>query len=182
MLKKLLLSLFALLSLACAQAQVDSVHVKAPKRVAFAWGADLGAGIDMGGHDMSAININAYFGFKHKFFPLVGVGAGIDMMMSNNSRTYPVYAVVRTNFGSTRARVFGELRGGVAFNNVAKNVNQSSAYISPGIGFNFATGKSYRSYMILSWVYNDLHYDGRGTDYGLIRGLNHATVLLGVTF
>lgn len=182
MLKKLLIAIIAFLSLNCAKAQEDSIHVKVPKPVTFAWGADLGVGIDMGGHDMSAININAYFGFKHKYFPLVGVGAGIDMMMSNDSRTYPVYAVVRTNFGSTRARVFGEVRGGVAFNNVAKNFNQTSAYISPGIGFNFATGKNYRSYMILSWVYNDLHYNGRGTDYGLIRGLNYATVLLGVTF
>lgn len=182
MFKKLFVFAIALMSCLVSGAATDSVAVRKVSPVTFAWGADLGIGIDMGGHDMSAIGINAYFGMKHRYFPLVGLGAGIDMMMGNDSRSYPVYLILRTNFGSTPARVFGEIRGGVAFNNIGKDFNQTSAYIAPGIGFNFATGKTYRSYMVLSWIYNDLQYDGRGTDYGLIRGLNYANVTLGITF
>ena len=64
----------------------------------FCWGADLGGSIDMSGHDMSTIDIGANFGYKNDYLRLLGIGASLNMMVSNSNRSFPIYGIVRTNF------------------------------------------------------------------------------------
>ncbi len=145
----------------------------------FAWGGDLGVGIDVGGHDMSDINLNSYFGISNRFFQLLGIGAGIDMVMSNDGRFFPVYAISQSSFGYKNALAFGDLRVGCAFNNVGNGFHQTSFYVSPGVGFHLATGANYRSYLIVSYVFNGLDYTSTTER---IRGLHYAKVCIGITF
>lgn len=148
----------------------------------FGWGAEIASGIDIGGHDMSNISIKAFLGVKTKIFQMIGVGTGIDMMMSNSCRAFPIYALMRTSFGYRNPTCFADFRIGCAINRVDDHFKRTNVYVAPGVGINFAQGASYRSYMIFSFVYNDLQYPGYNPDYGRIRGLTFANVSIGITF
>lgn len=148
----------------------------------FAWGAEVGGAIDMTSHDLSSVNLDAYFGYRNSWIDVVGVGAEVDMMVSNSVRSFPVYAIFRTSFTSRPSLVFMDLRGGVAFNNLSESASQTSAYISPGIGFNLAGGKTFQSYVTISYVYNALRpfeVSDRPID---VDGLSSACVRLGIRF
>ncbi len=64
----------------------------------FTWGVAAGSGIDVTSHDMSTINIDAFFGYKGGAIDVAGIGAGIDVNISNSGRFFPVYAIFRTSF------------------------------------------------------------------------------------
>lgn len=147
----------------------------------FSWGAELGVGIDMGGDDMSTIDLDAYFGYHNSWCKLAGIGGGINMMMSNSCRSFPVYGILRTSFTSRPTLCFMDLRVGVGFNEVPGWKTKATFYCRPGIGFNLAAGKSFQSYLILSYAYNDMTFPGDKKDT-LVTGLNLATISLGVTF
>ena len=179
-----MLSLMAVTALMAEDSIPLAVPAQAPthRSTSFAWGAEIGCGIDIGGHDMSNINFNAYFGMKNSWFQLLGAGAGVDMMMSNSCRCFPVFAVCRTAFGVKNPRCFAEVRLGGAYSSFDGDYSCWGAYVAPAIGFNLAVGRSYRSYIILSYVYNDVDYPGINPDYGEIHGLNYANLSIGVTF
>lgn len=145
----------------------------------FAWGADIGTAVEMSGHDMSTINLDAYFGFKNTIINLCGAGAGIDMMVSNSCRTFPIYAILRTSFRSKPSLCFMDMRAGIAFNNLSGGTTQRSAYLNPSIGINLATGATYRSYIILGYVYNGLK---SFNDISINGGLSYVNVRIGITF
>lgn len=147
----------------------------------FAWGAAVGGCIDMTGHDMSSINLDANFGYRNSWINLLGVGASIDMMVNNSVRAFPVYAILRTGFSSRPTLCFGDFRVGMVYNNLNNRSNQTRMYASPGIGVNLATGRTFRSYMMLSYVYNGmngLYKDGNKP----IHSLHMACVRFGVAF
>ena len=147
----------------------------------FSWGASVGGCIDMTGHDMSSINIDAKFGYRNSWINLLGVGASIDMMVNNSVRSFPVYAVFRTGFSKRPTLCFGDFRLGGVFNDLNNNNRQARLYASPGVGVNLATGRTFRSYLMLSYVYNGMdgfYKEGEKP----IHSLHMACVRFGVAF
>ncbi len=147
----------------------------------FSWGTAAGGCIDMTGHDMSSINLDANFGYRNSWIQLLGIGASIDMMVNNSVRSFPVYALLRTGFKNRPTLCFADLRAGCVFNKVNSKDNQTRLYLSPGVGVNLATGRTFRSYLMLSYVYNGmagLYREGEKP----IHGLHMACVRFGVSF
>ncbi len=165
--KRTILSLITFLSLITAGAQPDD---KSPEH-GFTWGAEVGSGIDMGGDNMSTLNIAALIGYRTSWINFAGVGLGIDMMMSNSCRAYPVYAKL----------FFAEMRAGVAFNQATNVPDRTNLFLQPGAGIYLATGKTFASYLTLSYTYNAMTFYGDKKDT-LVHGLNMATLSIGVTF
>lgn len=154
--------------------------VKTKLSSGFAWGADIGGAIDLTGNDMSTININAAFGYRRGVIDFIGVGAGMSSMVNNSSRMFPVYGLLRTNFRTSPSLCFLDTRAGCAFINMHNDSNYTGIYLSPGLGFNLAKGKSFASYLVLSYQYVKLNTKSEsGFD---IDGLNYACVRLGVSF
>ena len=147
----------------------------------FTWGAELGSGIDMGGDDMSTLNIEASFGYRNSWITMAGVGAGINVMMSNSSRSYPIYAVCRTSFSATPRLVFADMKIGIAVNQVTGIPDRTNLFVRPSVGFNLATGRNFKSYILLGYTYNSITFHGDKLDT-LVHGLNLATLSLGVIF
>ncbi|MCM1292694.1 MAG: hypothetical protein NC111_05815 [Bacteroides sp.] len=148
----------------------------------FAWGAEVGGSIDMTSHDLSSVNIDAYLGYRNSWCEVLGVGAEINMMLSNSVRAFPVYAMFRTGFSSRPTLMFFDMRAGVCFNNLSESNQQTTAYVSPGIGVNLAGGKSFQSYVTLSYVYNSLRPFDIGDRHFNVDGLSMACVRLGIRF
>ncbi|MDE6300582.1 MAG: hypothetical protein K2M19_02575 [Muribaculaceae bacterium] len=156
--------------------------VYAVSRVRFAWGAELASSVDLSGHDMTSVDLNLSFGLTYRWLIFAGIGAGADMMVSNSCRTYPVYLSFRTDFSRRVLPIFLDLRVGSAFNCLPENINQQAPYASISLGFNLATGRTFRSYILCGYTYN-----GRrdvDSDMGLMRfpSLSLASVRLGVQF
>ncbi|MDE6265247.1 MAG: hypothetical protein K2M11_08915, partial [Paramuribaculum sp.] len=149
-----------------------------PARVA--WGAEIGCEIDISGNDMSTLNVNAAFGYRRGVIDLVGIGTGMNVMVSNSSRMFPVYGIIRSNFRTTPSLCFLDLRAGCAFMNLDDNSNHTGAFVSPGIGFNLAKGRTFSSYLVLSYQYVDVR--SKSESGFNIDGLNFACVRLGVSF
>ena len=160
-----------------------SLALPASAQSHFAWGAEAGGSIDVSGNDMSSFDINAFFGYKNRFLDIAGVGAGINMMVSNSCRTFPFYAIVRTGFRSTPSLCFLDLRTGCALNNMSDNTSQTTFYISPGLGFNLAISSKFKSYFSVAYTYNGM--SSYGSEHGVTE-INHGDHLVsarfGVTF
>lgn len=119
----------------------------------FTWGADVGGSIDMTGNDMSTVDLAANVGYKNDFLRLLGIGANLNMMVSNSNRSFPIYAVVRTNFRKKPTFCFLDAKGGISINYFPENVSQTGLYLSGGVGFNLASGRTFRSHIIISYSY-----------------------------
>lgn len=148
----------------------------------FVWGAEVGGGIDLTSNDLSSVNLGAYLGYRNSWIEALGIGAEVNMMLSNSVRAFPVYGIFRTGFSRKPTILFMDLRAGVAFNNITSSQQQTSAYVSPGLGINLAGGKTFQSYITLSYVYNGLksfHLADKDID---ISGLSVACVRLGIRF
>ncbi len=154
----------------------------APRLSGFTWGGAIGVGIDMSSHDMSTIKATVVLGYKTPSVPLIGVGAGVNMMMSNSFSSFPLFGVVRTNFGAVRTPLFIEMRAGAIVTNMGSS-SHTALYLSPGIGINLAKGEKFRSYLLLSYEYNGLKYTSPDDpSIGRIRGLDYASASIGILF
>lgn len=155
-----------------------------PRESRFGWGLDTGSAIDMTGQDLSAIDINGYFGWSKSWVRLLGVGAGIDMMTSRNSNAYPVYAIFRTDFSRTRRLLFGELRGGISFVNMGDLPRRDEPFASVGIGVTLAHGKTFTSHIILSYNFTRVggYTDEVPDNIAPLHDMQHAVVRIGVSF
>lgn len=160
------------------------IAAEQPERhTGFGWGADVGGAVDMGGHDMSTIDIDAYFGFHTPIFHIIGIGAGINMPVDNSYRTFPVYAIAQTSFISRPQPVFFDLRAGCVINERPDGGSSCDFYLSPGVGFRLAYGKTYSSYLTVGYLYNGMH--GKGyidSTNKTINNLNAAVIRLGIRF
>lgn len=162
----------------------------------FAWGADAGGAIDLSGHDMSTLNLDAYFGYRGGVIDMAGVGAGLNIPVNNSRREFPVYGMVRSSFSHRPRPMFFELRSGVVFNSHPDSDTDTRAdfYISPGVGFRLAFSRIFTSYIVVGYIYNGLHTDAglvnpdnpsSGPGDGLsraINGLHSAVIRLGINF
>lgn len=156
--------------------------VEKPDVTKFAWSAEFGSSVDLSGNDMSSIDIGASVGVSHKWIMLAGIGAGANIMISNSCRTYPLYAVFRTDFSSFLKIMFVEARGGIALNYLHNNQNQTGGYAGLYLGFNLARGKKFKSYITAGYTYvgrKDILAGEVLTEY---KPLSLASVRLGVTF
>lgn len=147
----------------------------------FAWGAEAGVGIDMGGDDMTTLNLHASFGYKNSWLRFAGIGAGIDVMLSNSSRSFPIYAMARTSFSNKPKLLFGDMRVGIAYNQTDGVPDRANFFIQPGLGIELAKGKSFTSYLLLAYTYDAITFYGDKANT-LVHGLNRATVSLGISF
>lgn len=149
----------------------------------FAWGIDAGSAIDMTGNDMSAIDINAAFGYSGPYVRLLGLGASIDMMVSSSSTSYPVYAIFRSDFSRVPRLCFLELRGGTAFTNIDNYERQTTPFGSIGIGVTLAKGRTFMSHIVLSYNYTKLD-DVVMPDESVrrIHDLQYAAIKIGISF
>lgn len=179
---KRLLALFLIICVAAVtvpQLKADSAE-KSKLSAGFAWGADIGGAIDLTGNDMSTLNVNAAFGYRRGVIDLVGIGAGMNVMVSNSSRMFPVYGIIRSNFRTVPSLCFLDMRAGCAFMSLDDNTNHTGTFVSPGIGFNLAKGRTFSSYLVLSYQYVDVR--SKSESGFNIDGLNFACVRLGVSF
>ncbi len=158
---------------------------KAPEEVrkGFAWGGDIGGAVDMSGHDMSTMNIDAYFGYSCSTFQMIGVGAGINIPVDNSYRTFPIYGIVQSSLSNHPRGLFADLRVGCVYNERPDGGGRADFYCSPGLGIRLAYGKKYSSYIVAGYVYNGM----RGSGYidetsHEIKGLHAAVVRLGIRF
>lgn len=165
-----------------AQQSTDVAAEQAQSKLRFAWGAEAGSSIDMGGHDMSSVDFNASFGMSRGFIKFLGIGAGANIMVSNSCRTYPVYINFRTDFNKRLRLLFADIRGGMALNYLDNNQSQVAPYGAAGVGINLATGLKFRSYLwagyTLIWR-NDIVEGDAVTPY---EPLHMASIRLGVSF
>lgn len=152
------------------------------ERLRFAWGAEVGSTIDMSGHDMSSIDVNLSVGASYSWLSFAGIGAGANIVVSNSCRTYPIYVDLRTDFSKFVKFVFLDFRGGVALNYSENNMNQTGLYLSPSLGFNLASGTTFRSYITLGYTYIARHDVNNGDDIIPLRPLSMASLRLGIAF
>lgn len=148
----------------------------------FAWGVDLGAAFDMTTHDMSMFDIHANFGWRGGIMRFIGIGAGINMMMSNSSRSYPVYAMARTSFSTEPKLSFLDLRAGMAFNSIESYKSRTDPYLSVGWGVTLASSEKFTSHIILSYMFMPL---GDGVRDGIahhLPDLHFASLRIGASF
>lgn len=154
-----------------------------PVNKAFTWGADVGGSVDMEGHDMSTLDIDAYFGYRGPWLQIAGIGAGINMPVDNSYRTFPIYGIVRTSFARVPRPVFADIRVGCVINETPDGEASCNIYCSPGVGFRLAYGKTYASYLIVGYMYNGMRGKGYIDDRNQeIKGLSAAVIRLGIRF
>ncbi|WP_280122075.1 MULTISPECIES: hypothetical protein [Muribaculaceae] len=175
--KRTAISIITFLSLLSANAQTND---NTPQH-GFTWGVEVGSGIDMGGDNMSTLNLAALIGYRTSWINFAGVGLGIDMMMSNSCRSFPIYGMIRSSFAEKPKLFFAEMRAGVALNQATDVPDRTNLFLQPGAGIYLATGKTFASYITLSYTYNAMTFYGDKKDT-LVHGLNMATLSLGVTF
>lgn len=136
----------------------------------------------MSSNDMSTINLDAHFGYKNSIINVAGIGAGINVMVNNSNRAFPIYGIFRSNFSSKPSLCFADLRAGTIINNIGDTTNQTRLFLAPGIGFNLATTRDFKSYLILSYLYNGMNSHSEGMNAVEIHGLNMACLRIGITF
>ena len=154
----------------------------APRPLAFSWGADLGGGIDVSGHNMSTLGFSAQFGMQWKWIRFFGVGAEADIMVGNSSRTFPLSAIFRTDFCNYSRLVFMELRGGMALNYLDGDPQETVPYGSAGIGVTLATGKSFSSHIIVGYTYNGRKECYLGDTRRNCPGMSLVSMRIGLSF
>lgn len=134
-------------------AKAQKKDAAAPVRASFAWGADIGASIDLTGNDMSAFEFNVLLGVKRGWLNFLGAGVGADISITNSSRAYPVFLAFRTNFRDRPSVLFWDLRGGMAYNQLEHNHEQWGVYGSTGVGVNLARSSKFNSSLSLNYVF-----------------------------
>lgn len=153
-----------------------------PRRLAFAWGGDVGSSIDMSEHNMSSLNISANFGMRWRWIRFFGVGAEAAAMVSSSYRSYPLYGIFRTDFSNRRQLLFADLRGGISLNYFEDNTSYTGIYGSAGMGITLAKGKNFSSHLILSYTYIGRDVCNLGTQQRNCPGVSLATIRLGAAF
>ncbi|MCC8114227.1 MAG: hypothetical protein LIP03_09605 [Bacteroidales bacterium] len=175
--KKILIALAALLTAIAATAQPGTQdHVR------FAWGAGFQGSVDMSGHDMSSIGIDAYFGMSTPGIQILGAGVGICEPVSNSFHSMPIYLIARSSFSVKPQLCFADLRCGVSVNDVEANTTQTGEYVSVGAGINLASSSKFISHLILAYTFiGRRDFTANEIDYHL-PDLQMVTIRVGITF
>ncbi len=160
----------------------ETGFVRQDRPLRFVWGAELEGGVDMSGHDMSSLGINASFGFEWQWIRFFGVGAQADVMVSNSSTAYPLYVNFRTDFSRRRRLIFVDMRGGVAVANLDHERRETIPYVSGGIGVTLAAGRKFNSHLIIGYTWLGQKQCYKGDILRDCPGISYAQMRLGVSF
>lgn len=180
--KKLIIILSVCLATALSSSTIHAEEIPDVRKLQFAWGANIGGNIDMSGHDMYSVSINAEFGLRWKWVRFFGVGAEGMIMTSNSNRAFPLFVNFRTDFSQRRRLLFMDLRGGVALEYFNDNTQKNDIYASGGIGVTLASGKTFSSHLILAYTYLGQKECYTGIYLRDCPGISFATLRLGVAF
>lgn len=176
----IILSFLALSAMLGARAQ--EAPAQELQKVKFSWGASLVSAVDLSGHDMSTLGIDAYLGMKVPYVQMLGVGVGINVPVSNSLRTLPVYLLARTNFRNRPSLCFLDVRGGFSINDMNDSVRKLGEYVSVGCGINLASSRKFSSHLILAYTFMGRHdYINNGEPIEM-HNLHLATLRLGISF
>lgn len=148
----------------------------------FTWGADVGSTIDLTGQDLTSIDLTACLGYKNKFIRFIGAGAGVKMMVSNNSRVYPVFAMFRSGFSSRHTPCFLEVKAGCALMNLHDDIYQRNFYGSLGVGFTLAHGRTFSSHFTLAYEFVPMHDSTANGQTFRFKDLHSASIKIGASF
>lgn len=177
--KRLIIILLALTAL-CAGAQEPT---DSKQGVKFESAVELAGNVDMTRNDMSSVSFNAALGISTVAVPMLGVGVGVNVPVSNSSRSIPIFALIRTNFSQRLTLCFLDLRGGMSINYLENDNRQTGAYFSGGVGFNLARSSSFQSYLIVGYsFYERKDYTGSDDQQVALPSLHMATIRLGISF
>ncbi len=179
--RRLLLIIAAALLCATAYGQSMKADQLPPLSLRFAWGADAGASIDMSNQEMSSVDFNMSFGLSYKWFKFAGIGAQAQIMTSNSCRSYPVFAMIRTNFRDDWTRIFWEAKGGVSLNYLENNHHRTGAFAGTGVGFLLATGPKFTTHLVLGYTFMQ-HRPSDAPDGPSLKDVHCASLKIGVTF
>lgn len=181
MIKKLLLAILAIA--ACAATVRAQDEALRPSPVRFAWGASVATSIDMTEGDMSNIGIEAYAGLKVPGVQILGIGAGMNVPVTNALRSIPLFIIARTNFRARPSLLFMDARAGVAINYLDRiDGHQTGAYGSLGLGIRLAHSPKFQSHMIIAYTYMGRKDYYVGDERILLPDLHMATLRLGISF
>lgn len=148
----------------------------------FTWGADAGASIDMSGNDMSGLNFSAIFGYSKQWMQFLGVGVQADIPVNNSSRSYPIFAELRTNFTNRPSLCFWDIKAGISLNYLPDNVSHTGAFLSTGLGIHLARSSKFSSHLILGYSFRERKNAIDATTEHPYPDLHFATVKIGIQF
>lgn len=148
----------------------------------FAWGADIGPAIDLSGNDMSNFNIELNVGMSRGWINFLGAGAQANISIANSNRSYPFYAIFRTNFRDKPSRLFWELRAGASLNYLDHNMQQTGVFGSTGMGIRLAETSKFTSHMVIGYCYYSRRNIAEGETTHVFKDLHFASVKIGVVF
>lgn len=179
--KKYIIALILTVTALCAAAQSHAPVFYSDKTL-FAWGAEAGASIDMTGNDMSSVDVAINFGMRRAWLNFLGVGVAADIMVSQSTRSFPLYVNFRTSFLSHPTLAFMDLKLGASLNYLEHNHQQTGLYGYAGVGFNLAQNTKYCSHISVGYTYLQRRRVVGPEMTHYFKSLNFATVKLGVTF
>ncbi len=181
--KHLLLTILAVMAVAVnASAASDEDRMPTSDHGHFAWGAEVGGSIDMSANDMSTIDFTALIGYRRSWMKFLGVGVGMDIMVNNSCRSFPIFANLKTSFSNRPQLLFLDLRAGISVNYLPDDLTQTGAYAFAGIGFNLASGNKFASHLTLGYSFvdrRDVNYNEQHIGFS---PLHYASVRLGIAF
>lgn len=160
----------------------DSILNAGPKPSHFTWGIDLGSGFDMSSQSLTSFDLSAGFGYRNRAIRFLGVGAGIDMMVNNSSRAYPVYGQLRTTFTSAQKFVFMEIKGGMKFLQLFNNIERKPWFASVAVGFTLASGRNFSSHITIGYSYTPLNNIILPEKSSPAKDMHEALIRLGAAF
>lgn len=149
-------------SIAPASSHNESLFPNASRSLAtshFTWGAEVGASIDLTGHDMSTFDADAIIGYKNRFIRTAGIGVGIHRSFGNGNQFIPIYAVFRSSFRSVPSLFFFTLKAGYSFNTIGDSPVFGDVAGSIGAGVNLAMSRKFQSHITLSFGFR--HFNER---------------------
>lgn len=181
--KHLLLTILAIVAIATgASAATKEDNAPARDHGHFAWGAEVGGSIDMSANDMSTIDFTALLGYRRSWIKFLGAGVGMDIMVSNSCRSFPIFANLKTSFSNRPQLLFMDVRAGISINYLPDDLTQTGAYAFAGVGFNLASGKKFASHLTLGYSFvdrRDVNHNEHHLDFS---PLHYASVRLGIAF
>ncbi len=153
----------------------------APK-IELTWGADVGASIDMSGQDMSSIDFDLAVGMRRSWIKFLGIGVQADIMTSNSCRSYPLFALFRTNFLNRPTNFFWEVKAGASLNYLEHNHSQTGVYGFTGAGFRLASGAKFTSHIVIGYTFMQRRRVVGEEMVHNFKDLHCASVKIGVAF
>lgn len=128
----------------------------------FTWGAEAGTSIDLTANDMSTFDVDVHFGYKNKWFQMLGAGAGIHRTVKGGDNFIPIYASLQTSFRPKPSLLFLSIKAGYSFNTISDSPTFGDLVSAIGCGVNLSQSRAAHTYLILSVGYryfNRRHID-----------------------